>query len=91
MNLYKFWLLSDVSEKREMKIRFFVSQGDEESVLEPYRRSDKMEDCRDDYVFVTIEKKRQIQRKKFDVFPLLLLRIIFWPNHQVVPIFGWDT
>ena len=43
-----------------------------------------------DYVFST-EKKKHIQRKTSDVFLPLLLRIIFWPNHQAEPILEVGT
>ena len=53
-----------------------------------------MEDSRGDYMFYDGEKRR-IQRKKSDAFLLhrllFLRRIIFWSNHQVVPISGWYT
>ena len=47
-------------------------------------------------LFFPAQKKKKntisttlFQRKNSDVF--LLLRIIFWPNHQVEQIFGLDT
>ena len=39
-------------------------------------------------------EEKNSPKKKSDVFLLLfilLLRIIFWPNHLVAPILSWDT
>ena len=74
-----------------LNFKFFVSCGAQVSLLKPELTgvlSDKKEDYRGDYIFFRARKKRRTHRKNPGVyFLLLLLRIYFWPNQQVAPIF----